>query len=38
MDPVLFSIGGLEIRWYSALILAGVFVAYYLITREANRL
>ena len=37
MDPVLFSIGGLEIRWYSALILAGVFVAYYLITREANR-
>lgn len=37
MDPVLFSIGGLEIRWYSALILAGVFVAYYLIIREANR-
>jgi phosphatidylglycerol---prolipoprotein diacylglyceryl transferase len=37
MDPVLFSIGGLEIRWYSVLILVGVFVAYFLITREANR-
>lgn len=37
MDPVIFSISGFEVRWYSILILSGVFIAYLLITKEANR-
>ena len=37
MNPVIFSIGKFEIRWYSALILIGFFVATYLIEKEAKR-
>ncbi len=37
MDPVIFSIGPFDIRWYSVLILIGVIIAYKLIIDEANR-
>ena len=37
MNPVIFSLGKFEIRWYSVLILLGFFVATYLIEKEAKR-
>ena len=37
MDSVLISLGSIEIRWYSVLILVGVVLAYLVISKEANR-
>ena len=37
MNPVLVTIGGFEIRWYSVLILVGVILAYILIMSESRR-
>lgn len=37
MNSVLFSIGNIEIEWYSVLILTGVILAYILILNEARR-
>ena len=37
MNPVLGTVFGLEIRWYSFLILVGVFLALILIIREGKR-
>ena len=37
MSPVMFSIFGYEIKWYSVLILVGVLLSYFLINNEANR-
>ena len=37
MDPIAFSIGGVDVRWYSILILVGVFLASMLIKFESNR-
>ncbi|MGM9877591.1 MAG: prolipoprotein diacylglyceryl transferase [Bacilli bacterium] len=37
MSPVIFSIKDFEIRWYSVLILSGVFLAYLLIMNESKR-
>ena len=37
MDPIAFSIGGVDVRWYSILILVGVFLAAMLIKFESNR-
>lgn len=37
MNPIMFNIGGFEIRWYSVLILVAFFVAYILIKRESKR-
>ena len=37
MNPIMFTIGNFEIRWYSVFILIAFFVAYFLIRREANR-
>lgn len=37
VDPVLFTIGNFEIRYYSVLILIGVVLAYILITSEAKK-
>lgn len=37
MNPVLFNIYGLEIRWYSVLILIACFVVLYLTQNEAER-
>ena len=37
MNPVLFSIGELEIRWYSVLILVAVFIAINMFSREGKR-
>ena len=36
MDPVFLTIGSLEIRWYSVLILVAVFICYGFIKREAK--
>lgn len=38
MNPVLFTIGNFEIRWYSVLILAGVIIGYMIAEKEAKRL
>lgn len=35
MNPVIFELGKLEIRWYAALILIGALLAIYLIQKEA---
>ena len=37
MNPVLFSIGNIEIRWYSVLILVAIFVAISLLIKEGKR-
>ena len=37
MNPIMVSIGGFEIRWYSVLILVAFFVAYYFVQKEAKR-
>ncbi len=37
MDPVLYTFKGIEIRWYSILILLGVVLAYFLIITETKR-
>ncbi len=37
MDPVFLTIGSIEIRWYSVLILAAVFICWGLIKSEAKR-
>src|SRR5574344_710088 len=38
MSDVAFSIGVIEIKWYSLLILFGVIFAYFIIMRESKRL
>lgn len=37
MNPILISIGSMEIRWYSILILAAALIALMLVQREASR-
>ncbi len=37
MNPVIFTIGTFEIKWYSVLILLGVFFGYYLLQKEAKK-
>lgn len=37
MNPIMFSIFGIDIRWYSVLILVAFLVAYLLINKEAKR-
>ncbi len=37
MSPVIFKLGNFELRWYSVLILVGVFIAYRLVISEARR-
>ena len=37
MNPIAFSIGSFEIRFYSIFILIGVIIGYIMITREAKR-
>lgn len=38
MDPIIFSIGDIGIRWYSVLIALGVIVAYFLASKQAKKL
>jgi len=37
MDPVIFSVGNISIRWYSLFIFLGIIVAYFLIGKESKR-
>ena len=37
MNPVLFTIYGFEIRWYSVLMLLGMIIAIIMVIREAKR-
>lgn len=37
MNPIAFSIFGLEVRYYSLFILLGVVIAYFMIVREAKK-
>jgi phosphatidylglycerol:prolipoprotein diacylglycerol transferase len=37
IDPIIFSIGHLHIRWYSLIVLAAIGVGIWLATREAAR-
>ena len=37
MNPVIFSIGNFDIKWYSVLILLAVIVGYLLLKKEANK-
>ena len=37
MDPVLFNIGGFEIRWYSIMLLIAFIFGVIIIEREAKR-
>lgn len=37
MDPIIFSIGNFQIKWYSFLILLGVIFGYYLFQKESKK-
>lgn len=37
MNPEIFNIGGISIRWYSVLILLGIIVAFVLADRESKK-
>lgn len=37
MNPIMFSIGDFEIRWYSVLILVGAIIGYILASKEAKK-
>ena len=37
MDPVMFSILGIDIQWYSVLILIGIIIGVILLEREAKK-
>jgi len=37
MDPILFEIGGIEIRWYSFLLLSAITLAVILLIKEGKR-
>jgi len=37
MDPIIFSKGGFELRWYSVLLLVAFFVAYFFVQKESKR-
>ena len=38
MNPVIFSIGGFDIKWYSVLILLAVIIGITLVRKEAKNL
>jgi prolipoprotein diacylglyceryltransferase len=37
LDPIIFSVGHLHIRWYSLIILTAIVVGVWLVAREAAR-
>lgn len=37
MNPIMFTIGNIEIRWYSVLLLVAIFLAIILLIREGKR-
>ena len=37
MDSIMFSIFGIDIRWYSFLILIGIVIGVFLLEREAKK-
>lgn len=37
MNPVMVSIGNVEIKWYSVLLLLGVVIGYYLLEKESKK-
>ena len=37
MNPVLFNIFGIEVRWYSVLLLTGMIIAIFMLTKEGKR-
>ena len=37
MNPIMFTLGNLEIRWYSVLILLAFITAYFVVSKEAKR-
>ncbi len=37
MDPVIFTVGGFEIRWYSVLLLVAMIIAIFMFIKEGKR-
>lgn len=37
MNPVAFTVGGFEVRWYSLFILLGIIISWILISKEAKK-
>ena len=37
ISPVIFTIFGFEVRWYSVLILLAIFISYFLVIRESAK-
>lgn len=37
MNPVIFSIGNFELKWYSTLILIGIIISFIMIIKEAKK-
>ncbi len=38
MNPVAFTVGGFEVRWYSLFILLGIIISWMLISKEERSL
>ena len=37
MNPIAFTIGGFEVRWYSLMLLTGMLIAIFMVIREGKR-
>ena len=37
MNPILFTLGGVEVRWYSALMLTGMLITIIMVIAESKR-
>ena len=37
IDPIIFSIGHLHLRWYSLIVITAIIIGVWLVTREATR-
>ena len=37
MNPVIFTIWGISIKWYSLLILIGILIGIFLVMKEAKK-
>ena len=37
MNPIMFSVGSIDVRWYSVLILLGALIGIAILLKEAKR-
>ena len=37
MNPIAFTIGGFQVRWYSLMLLIGMLISIFMVIREGKR-